>query len=1764
MSKKTPILTQPSSPVGGSRKSEALEQWVYEMLFSTPMRVLVEKRQNNYNFRVTMVRNVWRGCVCVLLALGLGVSSARAQTKLIRLRNKVLVTNPIEGRAGSMQAGAASSDSSALFLIQFKDTFQDSWVEPLRSLQVELLRSVPDDAFIARVHDAQVSSVRSLPFIHWVGEYRSEYRIHSAVLAALEKLPDSESVAVGVLVAADASPTELLKVRRSMRNAVGQAQSRFGTVLRGRIDRPALSFLAGSSSVLWIEPAITPKLHDEIATKAVAGGSVDGSNEGHASNTQQLGFDGRGIRVAVADSGLSFGTAAQVHPDLTNRVDAFRFYGSLTDAADQHSHGTHIAGIIAGDGATGEVDERGALYGLGIAPQAHIIVQRIFNGVGGYEEPPSLETLTRDAVRAGAMIGSNSWGDDTQGRYDLSAMEFDALVRDADAEEPGDQPYVVVFAAGNAGPGLQTISTPAVAKNVMAVGASQNDRMGFSLYTEGVESMADFSSRGPCEDGRVKPDLVAPGTWIASLRSAAAGDQNSWRSISPNYIYLGGTSQAGAEVAGAAAVFAQYYRQTHTNASPSPALVKAALINSAIDMNDDDGTGPVPNNQEGWGRLNLAGIFGSRRRFEFIDQSTLLSSGKTFEKRVLVASSSQPLRVTLTYTDVPGLPMAIPALVNDLDLEVTSPDGRVYRGNYLNAGESVEGATVTDAVNNVEVIHIGKPMPGEYIVRVHAARVTEDSRRDTPEIDQDFALVISSDLPLPGAGVMVLDRGAYTAPGLIQIRLIDFDLTNRASATVRVNSSSEPAGEVVLMRPLGSLGVFTGKVDTAIGGASSDGKLQIKHGDKVTAFYQDASPVGERTATLFADLRPPVLSGITSTNRFGRTVISWRSDEPGTSVVWYGTNRNLSLAKSSSVMTTDHAVSLDNLRGGISYFFMIMSSDEAGNTGTNDNRGGLYTFANRSAATVLLVNAYQSNNFSEEIPLRSYTDALDQTGVDYDVWDVRRAGSPTAADLRPYQIVVWRISDSIFDNTSLTLPQQTAIQEYLNDGGSFFMASMEILSRLGDVPFRTNVLHIQKFESSPLQFGRCDQCDQDSGVAAVLGSEFDPMTSGIRLNLDYSNYPAIRELGWGPDFGDVFTPSVNAIPILVNAANLKTVGLRYPRVGDDMPGRVVFLSFPLDAVPLDGPPPNNRGNLLRNIFSFLAPGVNSLGTIALDRSTYTVPGKVTVEVADSDLVATGEGVVRLYSDSATNGQPVRLTKTVRPGLFRGSITLVGATNAPSLGQLPAQRGDVLRAEYWDESAKGIVRAVAVVDTVAPVISRVVIMPEYETAIVRWETSKAADGLVQFGESTFLGRTSYQAELAERHELRLIGLQPDRAYFGQIVSRDAAGNVALDDNRGRLFSFRTLKPMPATWADDAESNGSSDWAVIEGNGSLASWKKGKPANGRETAARSASNAWGSNLGGSALNMGDTRLVSPAVQLGGGSRATLRFWQSYDFSQRSALDIAEWGRVSISVNNGADWVQLAQYSKVSVGWEKAEIDLTPYLGRVVRLSWHYVLQSLDTVARPGWLIDDVALSVTDPSFGTIQVTNNLVQASFAVTGPVTQTGVGQDVTLANLPPGDYRIRFDDVPYYRTPAPQTHSLVGGGRIVFQGDYTFPDVNNNGMSDLWEVRFFGEISPTRTRTVDTDRDGLSDLSEFYCGTDPANRNSKIQLSGITPRPDGTVRLTWRSIVGRGYRVLISANALHWNPISDWVRATGVEMSQIVPGFSGRTPNFYRLEVHP
>ncbi len=1715
----------------------------------------------------------------------------------IRLHNELIDPQSATNRAVLAAARHSRSPATGLVVVQFAGPLAAAQRRELRQAGVELLHYVPEDAFVAKLNNVSLATVGALNYVRWVGPYRADHKIHPRLAAAARAASQTnQTVGITILLATSATEAELAAARTHLTAVQPETRLRQGIILRGELAPGHLAALAQSSAVVWLERAPRRKLVDELASKIVGG---DDGQVATRTVTEQLGFNGAGVTVCVADTGLDSGDTNTMHPDLRGRVTGFQYYGDLTDGSDGYGHGTHCAGIVAGNAATGETDpDSGAWYGLGVASGASLFVERIFDDSANPATPfPSDATLTQDAVRHGAKIGSNSWGDDVQGEYDIDAAQFDELVRDADAGTAGDQSYILEFSAGNAGPGTQTIGSPATAKNVIATGASENITGTFAatygLYADGPDTMCDFSSRGPCADGRIKPDLVAPGSWIASAASSAALNEAAiaWTAIDNYYVFMGGTSMAGPYAAGAAAVFVQYYQSQHTNAVPSPALVKAALINSANELDEaNGGPGPLPNNDEGWGRITLTNLIVTNFTtapsiYQYLDQSVRLTNSQVYAQHVFVSGADQPLKITLAYTDVPGFPGALPALVNDLDLEVVGPDGALYRGNQFGAGESVPNPPSTDKLNNVEGVLLSQPVPGDYVVRVRGSKIVADAVSNTPAIDQDFALVASGNLGRPGVGLILLDRPTYTAPGTIQVEVLDAARAASNSVSVLVTNLTEHKWTTNRLLAAGNYGAFTGAVAT-VSGVAASGQIQIANGDSLAASYVDASGT-KRVATALADLVPPVISGVAPATDVGVLTITWQTSEPANSLVRYGTNRsNLNLAVTNNALVTSHVVKLTRLIPGRAYYYLVGATDAAGNSATNNNAGADFTFTGQATPTVLLVDAYdtvaEAANGSTVIPDSAYTNVLTAAGISYGFWKVNARGYPQLADLKPFPVVMWRLTDDQVNygvdadglpdptatNNTLNAAQQFMIQSYLNGGGSFFLASMGMLSQLGDVPFRQNVLQVGDFRQNPDPPAPCTDCDEDFGVPAIIGAP-GTVASGMGVALNYTNYPSFDDgVGdvYGPDFSDTFTPAGTATGITFESESGKPCGMSYPTTGVDSPGRVVFLAYPFDTLPTNGTAPNNAISLLQKAIQFLAPGVNGAGVVWLDNALYTTNEIATIEVGDADLAGLGQASVTVAASSRTNRVAVTLYETTHPGLFTGNVTLLGG-NATT-NQLVVRNGDTLTVTYFDASNNRNVAATATVDTIPPVITKVAAVTDYSNAKVTWTTSKAADSSVQYSESPLPDRSGYLSTLVTNHAVTIGGLAANRIYYYQVVSRDQAGNTTVDDNQGNLYTFQTRKAPQPPWFDNLES-GAAGWSVVADPvyGSDANWTLGTPHNGLVNTAYSGTNAWGSDLTGNQnFFLISTYLYSPVIDLSGLTSATLTFWDVCNFS--SGLEESE---VLVSTNSSTAPGKLPVAADFSANladtWQQESVDLTPFVGKTIQVVFYYLGVSAGSRVY-GWTLDDLAITGTVAG-GSISITKSLGQGTWSL---FSQSALGlipvqvdstPAVTISNLPAGTYVVQFSDVPYYQTPLDQTNTLVAGGTLNFNGNYIFVDANHNGISDAWEQDYFGTVVTNRTKLTDTDHDGMTDYAEFVAGTNPTNAASRFYFTGQTIRTN-LARMTWTVVTNRLYQVTTSTNLAGWTPVTEWLQASNdPTMNYATTNNSGRS-HFYRVQVKP
>jgi len=261
--------------------------------------------------------------------------------------------------------------------------------------------------------------------------------------------------------------------------------------------------------------------------------------------------------------------------------------------------------------------------------------------------------------------------------------------------------------------------------------------------------MAAFSSRGPTLDGRYKPDLVAPGTNIISVRSSEISGYG-WGSIEGNdqYMYMGGTSMSTPLVAGTAALLREYLTVIKGFTIPSAALLKAALLNSAEDIFPGKyGTGlfqeiphsPVPNNVQGWGRVNLSNSVYPEGTFEinYYDEQAGLNTSEYHEYSVTVYDNMRPLKINLVWTDYPGLPSAQGGLVNDLDLQITTPAQDVlYPDNAMLPSVAAElsfynMSKLFHTSNNVAV----KITPTAYPAQITAVNIGIHNTQSSPSED---------------------------------------------------------------------------------------------------------------------------------------------------------------------------------------------------------------------------------------------------------------------------------------------------------------------------------------------------------------------------------------------------------------------------------------------------------------------------------------------------------------------------------------------------------------------------------------------------------------------------------------------------------------------------------------------------------------------------------------------------------------------------------------------------------------------------------------------------------------------------------------------------------------------------------------------------------------------------------------------------------------------------------------------------------------------
>ena len=542
-----------------------------------------------------------------------------------------------------------------------------------------------------------------------------------------------------------------------------------------------IKWLLDQPFVEWLEPQYPTKMYDDVAAGIIHSDLVWDSSYMGSGNE----LSGDGIIIAIADTGLDNAVECDslvncnalnpsINSDFAGRivevVNGVCTNGGIGDGnpGDTEGHGTHVAGSALGDGSNSDGQYKGMAFDSKLWFYSAYHTSGCIGGAGLWTPPDTTidSLLFQPAYDAGARIHSNSWGNNPSNSapnyYNVNSLAIDQASYDYDD-------MVILFALGNEGKDenldgkvdTSWIQGHAVSKNGFSIGASENYRpniqslcgdQGFleepienDYLSDNSEGVACFSNRGPANDGRIKPDLVAPGTFIISVASSLDTVHNTLAS-NTNYRYSSGTSMATPLTAGSTALLLEYL---HDNgyANPSSALIKGIWSSTSVDMqgqydtpSNNAAVQSIPNNHEGWGRIDIQKAITS----SFLDRLEIETS-ETKSIMMTVPVGVPELRVVLSWTDSPSASVgscATQCLVNDLDFSLIDPSGNIW-------GEE------NGDLNNLLGITVTNPDAGKWEIIVSGTNV--------PEGPQNFAVAVSGNYMLTDMSQPV--SGTFNVPG---------------------------------------------------------------------------------------------------------------------------------------------------------------------------------------------------------------------------------------------------------------------------------------------------------------------------------------------------------------------------------------------------------------------------------------------------------------------------------------------------------------------------------------------------------------------------------------------------------------------------------------------------------------------------------------------------------------------------------------------------------------------------------------------------------------------------------------------------------------------------------------------------------------------------------------------------------------------------------------------------------------------------------------
>ncbi len=628
-----------------------------------------------------------------------------------------------------------SYNDAGYYLIQVDGPVYSEYIDQIKELGIDVVGYIPKYALISYAKPEQIELANLKPFVRWTGIFQPAYKLQKEIMEA------KGNARVTIQLFPNENTNSIANIIQSLGfDVVEVIDHKLCKTIDANVDLSRIDEIARITGVHWIQLWSEPTLaNDNCQWVTQTGWRSTVPPDPGARRIWFAGIKGAGTVLSTTDSGIHTShqqyydasypiTAPGVFPNH-RKIVAYKLYSGAAfgDVSAVYWHGTHVNCTVAGNDTLLGTSTRD-----GMAKEAKIYFVDIANSSGGLVVPTNL-TPMYDTIFLGRGLGYNilqhsgSWGwGNSSGTYLTQDATTDAYIY-------AHPEFLNLYAAGNEYYATR-IRNPGIAKNVLTIGATRNGTSS--------NAIASFSSRGPTQDNRIKPNIMAPGD---VLYSAQGGTTNSYWSMS-------GTSMATPAANGTIGLIrhyllAGYYPSGAANPADSIKYQSAALLRAMAMVSADPNVGSyvIPSYDIGWGRIDADSVLfftGDTRRLIIKDDTVGVGTGQSKIDSFAVTSSTIPLRIAVAWTDTAAAASANPTLVNDLNVLLTAPTGTYYRGNQYSSGQSQANPANWDNRNVEECFRINSPATGVWRLTI--------SGQNVPNAPMGFAYAITGGIGLVG------------------------------------------------------------------------------------------------------------------------------------------------------------------------------------------------------------------------------------------------------------------------------------------------------------------------------------------------------------------------------------------------------------------------------------------------------------------------------------------------------------------------------------------------------------------------------------------------------------------------------------------------------------------------------------------------------------------------------------------------------------------------------------------------------------------------------------------------------------------------------------------------------------------------------------------------------------------------------------------------------------------------------------------------------